>query len=82
MNLKKIVVANLAVFGVMAGAGVIFQRRLNKQMEAGRAAMQKPLPPIGEEYLKNHRAYFNRPDVKETNDYLDRFASDHPELNP
>ena len=81
MNKKRIIVSNLAIFTVMVGLGALYQHRLDKQLKAGYAEMQKPLPPIGKEYLKRHRAFFNSPEVKAQNDVIDRFMSDHPELN-
>lgn len=81
MNKKKIILSNLLVFGAIVGLSATYKHRLDKQLKAGYAAMQKPLPHIGEEYLKQHRAFFNSPEVKETNDIIDQFMSDHPELN-
>ncbi len=74
MNFKTTLVASMATTAVVSfGSSVVLHYRLNKRLKKSFAEMNEPFEPVGKEYLIQHEAFFNSPEIMEANEFLDSF---------
>lgn len=74
MHITKMLVAPVAFIATIVAYDVVDRIRHNRRMKA----LTAPLPPVGEDYLRQHRAMMSDPENVAALETIDTFVNGRP----